>query len=114
MNRQLIIDLIANDLLHRKLLYGLHALHIEAGAYALHLSESIFTLMGYDPQQHTEALYDLYTKMGTHVLSTDFEQLPLLAEEIYEAFELQRMKIQKNFIALNTLQEIQVFMSFLK
>lgn len=83
-NRQLIIDLIANDLLHRKLLHGLHALHIEAGAYALHLSESIFTLMGIEKQQHTEELYDQYTQLSTQVLALDFEQLPLLAEEIYE------------------------------
>ncbi len=44
--KKLIVDLIANDLLVNKLIYGLRMLEVDASAYYPQLSTLVFKLMG--------------------------------------------------------------------
>lgn len=41
--KEIVVDLIANDLVNTKLILGLNALHIDAGIYSMYLAESILS-----------------------------------------------------------------------
>lgn len=90
--RDIAIQLITNDLINCKLIYGLHALHIDAGSYSLFLAASILILIGFDKAQQSSELYDVYASMSRKATEVSFDggdhtELQALALEIYEALQ---------------------------
>ena len=55
--KQLIVSLIKDDLIHTKLIYGLEALGLNALDYHLHLSETVFELLGIPDDESTEGIF---------------------------------------------------------
>lgn len=95
--KELIISLIQDDLVNSKLIGGLNNLGIEASAYYLNLTHTIFKLIGFKKRQLTEEVYDAYFSWigGVHTLdialkATLFKEL---AEEIYE--KLYELRLNK-------------------
>jgi hypothetical protein len=87
--RKIALDVIANDLVHTKLIMSLGAMGIAAGRYNLCLAASIFKLMGYTKKQGTMDLYDRYALLSRKALNLSFSDtdhtVPQdLALEIYE------------------------------
>lgn len=86
--KEIAIDLIANDLVNTKLILGLQALHIDAGLYSMYLAESIFVLMGCASEQCSPDMYDLYaqlTRRAAEAAHIDEERTAVktMAREIY-------------------------------
>jgi hypothetical protein len=86
--KQLVLRLIANDLINHKLVMGLEQLGIDASEYHLYLNTSIFKLMGFAKQDRTDALYKQYHEHCHKVLIIDLSgnraDLEALGVEIYE------------------------------
>lgn len=95
-NKEIALNLIFNDLVNCKLIYGLKALHIDAGMYSLCIAESIFKLMGLTDAQCTHERYDQYAALCRKAVEVAYEEggehaLEALAEEIYEEMELREL-----------------------
>lgn len=87
--RKLVIILIANDLINSRLIYGLDALNIVAGAYALYLTVPILKLMGFKGEHRTEEVIDLYeTLVKSYSIGQsgepNYNNMSALAEEIFQ------------------------------
>lgn len=87
--KEIVINLIFNDLANCKLIYGLRALHIDAGIYSLCIAESIFKLMGFEEAQCTYERYDQYAALCRKAIDMPYSEgqehaLQALALEIYE------------------------------
>ena len=86
-NSELIKSLIRDDLINTKLIYGLGDLGLNADNYLLHLSETVFDLMGFDESQQTDELTERYIEMTECIKTVDiFEPVNLLeklAEKIH-------------------------------
>ena len=86
-HEKLIISLIKDDLINYKLVHSLNDLGLNAYTYFLHLSESIFELMGFDESKRSDALFERYTKRLSAVkainLAAQNNALEKLAKEIY-------------------------------
>lgn len=87
--KEIVLHLIFNDLVNCKLIYGLRALHIDAGLYSLCMAESIFKLMGVAQAQCMHEHYDRYAALcrkATDIPYTEGQEhaLQALALEIYE------------------------------
>lgn len=89
--KQLILSLIRDDLINLRLIHTLNDLGLDAGAYMLHLGETVFGLMGFPDASSTDALYDLYYAFSRQACHVDISQshapLDPLAAEIYEMLE---------------------------
>lgn len=89
--KELILSLIRDDLLHQRLIQGLHALGFEADDYGLHLGTTILGLMGYDETRRTDALYNCYYGLAARAQYADAARLKAalgdLAAEIYGILE---------------------------
>lgn len=66
--KQLLIQLICEDLVHQQLLSGLNRLGLQADAYSLNLSELVFGLMGYDSGTVPDWLYEHYLQLREEAL----------------------------------------------
>ena len=92
--KKLIISLIKDDLLNDKLVNGLIDIGLNPGNYFLHLSETIFKLMGFEDNMMTDEIFNHYLLLSQKVKHIDIahssEQLDRLANEIY--FELSNIK----------------------
>src|SRR5690349_20560291 len=87
--KEIVLHHIFNDLVNCKLIYGLKALHIDAGIYSLCIAESIFKLMGFAEAQCTHERYDHYAALCRKVTDIAYAEgqehtLQALALEIYE------------------------------
>lgn len=87
-NRELIISLIKDDLRNTKLVNGLNRIGLKAEDYYLHLSDTIFNLMGFKDNPQTDALIEFYYEYSNKVEECDFSlnstQLDEMAEEVFE------------------------------
>ena len=85
--KELIISLIKDDMINAKLVRGLNALGLDAGNYFLHLSETIFSLIGFKDDEKSEGLYEEYLLLTKQAMPVDIaesdEPLDALALEIY-------------------------------
>ncbi|HEY9009340.1 MAG TPA: hypothetical protein VIM75_24555 [Ohtaekwangia sp.] len=72
---QLIISLIKDDLINHKLVSGLNRLGLNASDYHLHLSETIFRLMGIDTYAEDEKLQDRYIELTSTVEHVDLTKI---------------------------------------
>ena len=87
--KTLTIDLIANDIINSKLIYGLNTLDIDAGTYALFLEAPILSLIGFNKKQLTLEVHDLYaslvkSKSIAGLKIDNFDAIRDLAKEIYQ------------------------------
>lgn len=84
-SREVIIQLIKEDLRSSKLVLGLSELGLDAGKYHLNISSLVFNLMGINEQN--EKLLDIYMEFMDRTMSIpDIEQegiLQRMAEELY-------------------------------
>ena len=92
--KELIISLIKDDLVNSKLLSGLIDIGLDPGNYFLHLSETIFKLVGFEDNMVTDDIFAYYLRLVESVKHADVsgypEQLDKLANEIY--VELSNIK----------------------
>ncbi len=97
-NKKLILSLIKDDLINTKLVNGLDALGLNAQDYLLHLSDTIFKLMGIKDDEKGEKLFEHYLDLKDNVRFIDgvksHEAFDNLAIEIYN--ELIRQSNLKN------------------
>jgi hypothetical protein len=84
-NQTLIIRLIKDHLIHTRLINGLNTLGLSASDYYLHLSDTIFKMIGISDDK--EELYEVYLDWCTKISQTDvFTNEALMdeyAQEIY-------------------------------
>jgi hypothetical protein len=57
---QLAHELIKDDLINCQFIYGLQQFNINAEQYLLHLSETVFLVLGYEREAIPEPLYNVY------------------------------------------------------
>jgi hypothetical protein len=89
--RELVISLIRDDLINSKLVYGLGDMGLNADEYLLHLSDTVFKLMGLDT---TDQLTEHYLELTQPIKDIDiFDRigtLEHLATDIYHKLLLQK------------------------
>jgi hypothetical protein len=89
--KALIILLIRDDLINSKLVYGLGDIGLNADEYLLHLSDTVFKLMGLDS---TDQLTEHYLELTQRIKDIDiFDHagtLEHLATDIYRKLLLQK------------------------
>ena len=85
--KKLILSLIKDNLINAKLVNGLNALGLNTGSYFLHLGSTIFELMGYEDNKHSDAVYEHYLKLSEKAGYIDISKgdhaMDPLAMEIY-------------------------------
>ena len=72
--KRLILSLIKDDLINVKLLNGLNVIGLNADNYFLHLSETIFKIMGFDDNEETETIFERYMELAKRVMFIDISQ----------------------------------------
>lgn len=70
-NKKLILSLIKDDLINTKLVNGLDALGLNAQDYLLHLSDTVFKLMGIKDDKEGEKLFEHYLDLKNNVRFID-------------------------------------------
>jgi hypothetical protein len=84
-NQEIIIRLIKDHLIHTRLINGLNTLGLSAENYYLHLSDTIFQMIGISDDK--EELYEVYldwcTKISQTTVFTDQQLMDEYAKEIY-------------------------------
>jgi len=61
--KDLVLELIENDITNGRLIYGLSTLRIDAEAYHLSLSKIIFRYFGYSEQTVPDEISDMYFEL---------------------------------------------------
>jgi hypothetical protein len=93
--KRLIISLIKDDMINSKLVNGLIDAGLYAETYFLHLSETIFELLGFPDDDLGEQAYEYYLEQIKRAQSIDLrksnEPLNAVAEDIYEGL-VRRLK----------------------
>lgn len=89
--KKLILSLIKDDLINSKLVTGLNSIGLQAENFHLHLSETIFDLMGFENDEQSEEVYYQYIMLSKKGCSMDISEgnntLNKLVLEIYEYLE---------------------------
>jgi hypothetical protein len=90
-NKALVISLIKDDLINSKLVNSLTAIGLNATDYHLHLSTTIFQLMGYKDDHYRDEVFALYfrrTKKAMRInIATSSAALDELAVEIFQLLD---------------------------
>jgi hypothetical protein len=85
--KKLILSLIKDHLINSKLVNSLNEMGLNADNYFLHLSDTIFNLMGYDDNEETEQIFKRYIELSKRAMFIDISQsnkpLDDLALQIY-------------------------------
>ena len=84
--RQLIISLIRDDLVHSKLIDGLDKLGLNSDSYLLYLSQTIFQLLGFpnDDRAEEDFVYYLHLRKRARYINLKSNQhIDQLSREIY-------------------------------
>jgi hypothetical protein len=93
---KLILSLIKDDLINSSLIQNLHKIGLYSDCYYLHLSTTIFELMGFEENKETEEIYDRYLEMSEKAVLIDITEsnkwMEKLAVEIYEELVLKMKK----------------------
>jgi hypothetical protein len=86
--KKLIISLIKDDLINSKLVNGLDAMGLESQDYFLHLSGTIFDLIGFSDCETSDEVYHEYVLRSKKVTEIDIKHdnrpLDSLASELYQ------------------------------
>ncbi|MBA4239585.1 MAG: hypothetical protein C0448_02575 [Sphingobacteriaceae bacterium] len=92
--KKLVLSLIKDDLIHAKLIYGLNEVGLNASNYFLHLSDTIFDLLGYEDNEETERIFRQYIKLSKSALFLDITKshkaLDNLVLKIYRELSAQK------------------------
>ena len=95
--KELILSLIKDDLINLKLVYGLEELGLIAGDYLLHLSTTIFKLMGIAETWANEFIFEQYLTLSEQVKQIDITEshnnLNTLVEEMYAYLLQEKAKL---------------------
>jgi hypothetical protein len=95
-NKTLILSLIKDDLILTQFITGLNNLGLDAGKYYLHLSQTIFILMGFGDFNKENELYEEYfdyvDKATTTNLLENPKQLNKIALELYNKLIAEKQK----------------------
>ncbi len=94
MEPHILISLIRDDLINSKLVNGLISTGIDASDYYLHLSDTVFHLMGFNDSKPNDRIYEEYLDMGKHmgqIEITDWKSIQRLAQEIYTELNNRRL-----------------------
>ena len=93
-HKQLILSLIKDDLINSKLVNSLTDIGLNADDYLLHLSDTIFKLMGFEESRETEATFEYYLDLTNRAKHIDILNSRLqfdgLALEIYNELLLRK------------------------
>ena len=85
--KELILSLIKDDLINAKLVNGLTEIGLNAETYFLHLSDTVFKLMGFKDNEETETIFELYVELAKKASFVDISQshkpMAELALEVY-------------------------------
>ncbi|MBL7884647.1 MAG: hypothetical protein JNL69_11305 [Bacteroidia bacterium] len=85
--KKLILSLIKDSLINAKLVNGLNEMGLNADNYFLHLNDTVFNLMGYDDNEETEQIFELFVELSKRAMFIDISQshkpLDDLALQIY-------------------------------
>ena len=99
--KKLILSLIKDDLIHVKLIYSLEKLGFYSDCYCLHLSSTIFELMGFKSSKESDEVFDRYLQLSEKAVLIDITEsnkpMEKLALEIYKKLDKKR---QKNLIII--------------
>lgn len=99
--KELILSLIKDDLVNSRLLLGLDSLGLRATDYCLHISDTIFSLMGFPENNHSERFFELYLELTKKArflnISQSQNQLEELAQEIYAELVAHRSTLNNTF-----------------
>jgi hypothetical protein len=92
---KLILSLIKDDLINIKLIGSLQKIGLYSDCYYLHLSTTVFELMGFEDNE-SDKMYDKYIELSEKATDIDItasnKAMEKLADEIYT--ELKRSKKQ--------------------
>jgi hypothetical protein len=90
-HKELLISLIENDIINGRLVYGLGLLHIDAENYHLNLSEIIFRILGYEPDnvpdEVSDSYFELVRRAAIMVPEENKTSSKELASKIYEEIQ---------------------------
>jgi hypothetical protein len=93
-NAELILSLIKDDLINSKLVNSLNKLGLHADAYFLHLSESIFKMLGFTEGEASEQVFERYMQLAEEALEIDItysnKAMDALALKIYTELLVQK------------------------
>jgi hypothetical protein len=97
--KKLVISLIKDDLVNRKLLIGLDDLGLRPTDYYLNLSDTIFSLMGFSDDKASERIFEHYLDLSEKAKFLDISesqiQLDKLAQDIYLELTVHRSTLNK-------------------
>jgi hypothetical protein len=79
--KELVIALIKDDLINKKLVNGLIGIGLEAGNYFLHLSETVFKLMEFDDSQANE-VFERYMELANSAMFIDISHSDKSMDEL--------------------------------
>lgn len=93
--KELVIALIKDDLINTRLINGLNSIGLNSDGYLLHLSETIFKLIGIGNDEEGQKVFKWYWNFRQNVNSIDISEssksLDSLALEIYLELLLERV-----------------------
>jgi len=105
-NKTLILSLIKDDLILTQFITGLNTLGLDAGKYYLHLSQSIFILMGFGDFNTENELYEEYFDFADKATTVNLlehpKQLNKIALELYNKLMAEKEKRKKQQETLPT------------
>jgi hypothetical protein len=91
---KLILSLIKDDLINICLIQKLEGIGLYTDCYSLHLSTTIFELMGFEDNKETEEIYERYLELSEKAALIDItesnKEMEKLAREIYEELILEK------------------------
>lgn len=84
---KLILSLIKDDLINAKLINFLNEAGLNADNYCLHLSDTIFKLMGFKDNEEAETIFERYMELSKKAMFVDISHsnkpMEVLALQIY-------------------------------
>lgn len=96
--QQLIISLIKDDLVYNKLISGLNNMGIDALNYHLHISKTVFMLLGFGDDKKSNEAFEFYLMQLKHANYFDIkgshEAFDTLAGDIYLKLERRKANAQ--------------------
>jgi hypothetical protein len=96
---KLILSLIKDDLINTCLIQKLQGIGLYTDYYSLHLSITVFELMGFEDSEKTDEIYERYLELCERAALVDIMEsnngMERLAVEIYEKIFLKRRNKSK-------------------
>jgi hypothetical protein len=90
-NKNIIINLIKQDLINWRMIYLLQKMQIRADDYQLDIGPIIFEMMDLENRNDANEIFDKYVEMSKSILNTKASQsnrrIDLLASKIYDYLE---------------------------